>query len=148
MTLIRRNENLPVLSGFLNDFFRNDWLDFANRNYSRPNTTLPSVNIKENNNGFELEMAAPGLSKEDFNISVNEGVLIISSEKSTETESKEGSEYTRREFSYQSFCRSFSLPESADDDRVAAKYENGILTVSIPKKEAIKSKSERKIAIE
>jgi HSP20 family protein len=147
MTLIRRNENLPVLSGFLNDFFRNDWLDFANKNFSGTNTTLPSVNIKETKESFEVEMAAPGLNKNDFKISLNRGIMTISSEKNTENETKEG-EYTRREFSYQSFCRSFSLPESADYEKVGAKYENGLLVISIPKKEEEKIKAERTIEIQ
>ncbi len=147
MTLIRRNENYPVLSNILNDFFRNDWLDFSNRNYSLTNTTLPSVNIKESEEAFIVEMAAPGLDKNDFKISLNSGTLMISSEKKSENEVKEDSQYSRREFSYQSFCRSFSLPESADAEKISARYENGILLVNIPKREEIKRNLERTIEI-
>lgn len=147
MTLIRRNENYPVLSNILNDFFRNDWLDFSNRNYSLTNTTLPSVNIKESDDAFIVEMAAPGLDKNDFKISLNSGTLMISSEKKSENEVKEDSRYSRREFSYQSFCRSFSLPESADAEKISARYENGILLVNIPKREEIKRNLERTIEI-
>ena len=147
MTLIRRNENYPVLSNILNDFFRNDWLDFSNRNYSLTNTTLPSVNIKESDDAFIVEMAAPGLDKNDFKISLNSRTLMISSEKKSENEVKEDSQYSRREFSYQSFCRSFSLPESADAEKISARYENGILLVNIPKREEIKRNLERTIEI-
>lgn len=147
MTLIRRNENYPVLSNILNDFFRNDWLDFSNRNYSLTNTTLPSVNIKESEEAFIVEMAAPGLDKNDFKISLNSGTLMISSEKKSENEVKEDSRYSRREFSYQSFCRSFSLPESADAEKISARYDNGILLVNIPKREEIKRNLERTIEI-
>lgn len=147
MTLIRRNENYPVLSNILNDFFRNDWLDFSNRNYSLTNTTLPSVNIKESEEAFIVEMAAPGLDKNDFKISLNSRTLMISSEKKSENEVKEDSQYSRREFSYQSFCRSFSLPESADAEKISARYENGILLVNIPKREEIKRNLERTIEI-
>lgn len=136
MTLIRRNQNLPVFSNFFNDFF------------DQTNTTLPSVNIKEGNDGFVVEVAAPGLEKEDFKISIDRGVLNISSEKSLENESKNEERFTRREFSYQSFCRSFSLPDSADSDKIGAKYEKGILYVSIPKKEEAKPKPARTIEIE
>ena len=147
MTLIRRNENYPVLSNILNDFFRNDWLDFSNRNYSLTNTTLPSVNIKESEEAFIVEMAAPGLDKNDFKISLNSGTLMISSEKKSENEVKEDSRYSRREFSYQSFCRSFSLPEGADAEKISARYDNGILLVNIPKREEIKRNLERTIEI-
>lgn len=136
MTLIRRDQNLPVFSNFFNDFFY------------QTNTTLPSVNIKEGNDGFVVEVAAPGLEKEDFKISIDRGVLNISSEKSLENESKNEERFTRREFSYQSFCRSFSLPDSADSDKIGAKYENGILYVSIPKREEAKPKPARTIEIE
>ncbi|MEZ7885511.1 MAG: Hsp20/alpha crystallin family protein [Bacteroidales bacterium] len=148
MTLIRRNENLPMWSNFINDFLNNDWLDWSHKNFSLTNTTLPSVNIKEGPEGFEVEMAAPGMEKGDFKISVNQGILSISSEKKMENETKEGEQFTRREFSYQSFCRSFSLPLSVDSEKIAAKYDNGILTVSIPKREEAKPKPERTIEIE
>ncbi|MPN05885.1 Alpha-crystallin [bioreactor metagenome] len=88
------------------------------------------------------------MEKGDFKISVNQGILSISSEKKMENETKEGEQFTRREFSYQSFCRSFSLPLSVDSEKIAAKYDNGILTVSIPKREEAKPKPERTIEIE
>lgn len=147
MSLIRRNETYPAWSNFLNEFFDRDWMDWTNRNFSNTNTTLPSVNVKESADGFEVDMAAPGLEKKDFKIEINHGVLTISSEKKVENETKNGQQFTRREFSYQSFSRSFTLPETVDGDKISAKYENGILKVSIPKKEEAKPKPAKTIEI-
>lgn len=138
MTLIRRNENFPMWTNIFNDIFSHDWNDWSLRNYSMTNTTLPSVNIKETENEYEVEVAAPGMEKSDFRVEVNQGILSISSEKRSEKESDEEGKYTRREFSYQSFCRSFSLPNSVDSEKIFAKYESGILKVVIPKKEEAK----------
>lgn len=128
-------------------FFENDLFDWSNRNYSNTNTTLPAVNIKEDKDGFEVEMSAPGLDKKDFKIELNNSVLTISSEKKVENETKEGQQFTRREFSYQSFSRSFTLPETVEGEKIGAKYENGILSVSIPKKEEAKPKPVKQIEI-
>ncbi len=144
MTLARFSSQYPSL---FDRFFENDWFDWANRNYSNTNTTLPSVNIKESSDNFEVEVAAPGLGKTDFNIELNHDVLTISSDKKVENETKEGQNFTRREFSYQSFSRSFTLPNTADSDKIQAKYDNGILTVVIPKKEEAKPKPARQISI-
>ncbi|NPA69122.1 MAG: Hsp20/alpha crystallin family protein [Chlorobi bacterium] len=143
MTLARFNQ----LPGLFDQFFENDLFDWSNKNFSSTNTTLPSVNIKESNEGFEVEMAAPGLDKKDFKIELNGDILTISSEKKVENETKEGEMFTKREFSYQSFSRSFTLPNTVDDSKIKAKYENGILRVSIPKKEEAKPKPAKKIAI-
>ena len=115
--------------------------------FSATNTTLPSVNIKESNEDFEVEVAAPGLNRDDFKIEVEHGLLRISSEKEVSNETADGQHFTQREFSYQSFCRSFTLPNSADSDKIGAKYENGILKISIPKKEEAKPRPPRKIEI-
>lgn len=147
MSLIRRTESYPAWSNFLNEFFDRDWMDWNNRNFSNTNTTLPSVNVKESADGFEVDMAAPGLEKKDFKIEINHGTLTISSEKKVENETKTGQQFTRREFSYQSFSRSFTLPETVDGDKISAKYENGILKVSIPKKEEAKPKPAKTIEI-
>lgn len=128
-------------------FFENDMFDWSNRNYSNTNTTLPAVNIKEDEGGFEVEMSAPGFEKKDFKIELNNSVLTISSEKNAENETKEEQQFTRREFSYQSFSRSFTLPETAESEKIEAKYENGILSVKIPKKEDAKSKPVKQIEI-
>ncbi len=95
---------------------------------------IPAVNIKEENDKFVLEMAAPGLKKDDFNINLDNYVLTISSEKKEEAK-EDKDNYTRREFLYTSFSRSFTLPKTVDIDKIKADYKNGILTVTLPKKE-------------
>jgi HSP20 family protein len=147
MSLIKRNENYPAWSNFFNDFFDRDWMDWTTRNFSDTNTTLPSVNIIEGSDSYEVDMAAPGLEKKDFKIELNHGVLKISSEKKTENETKKGKKFTRREYSYQSFSRSFTMPHTVESEKISAKYENGILKVVIPKKDEAKTKPVRTIAI-
>lgn len=144
MTLSRISNNYPSL---FDQLFDTDLFDWSNRNYSETNTTLPSVNIKENADEFKVEMAVPGFEKKDFKIELNHNVLTISSEKKVENEAKEGERFTRREYSYQSFSRSFTLPDSANGDKISAKYDNGILNVEIPKREEAKPKPMRQIAI-
>ncbi|MBN2766392.1 MAG: Hsp20/alpha crystallin family protein, partial [Paludibacteraceae bacterium] len=124
-----------------------DMFDWSNRNFSNTNTTIPSVNIKENADAFMVEVAAPGFEKGDFKIELNLNTLSISSEKKVENETREGEVFTKREFSYQSFSRSFTLPQIADGDRIEANYQNGILTVLIPKREEAKPKPARMIEI-
>jgi HSP20 family protein len=147
MSLIKRENYSPTWPGFFNDFLNRDWYDWSNQNFSLTNTTIPSVNIKENENEFEVEMAAPGMTKDDFRIELNNSVLTISSEKQSENKSKEGENVTRREFSYQSFSRSFTLPVIVETDKITAKYENGLLRVNIPKKEEAKPKPLKQIKV-
>ncbi len=148
MTLVKRNEMIPTMwSNLFNDFFTRDWNDWSLLNYSDTNTTLPSVNIKDTPDAYEVEMAAPGMEKKDFKIELNNDLLTISSERKDEKESKEGESYTRREFSYQSFSRSFTLPGIVERDKISAKYENGVLKINIPKKEEAKPKPAKQIAI-
>ena len=144
MSLVRFSNQMPSL---FDRFLENDLFDWTNRNFSSTNTTLPAINIKEDENGFEVEMSAPGLDKKDFEIELNNNVLTISSEKKVENETKEGQRFTRREFSYQSFRRSFNLPETVDNDKIEAKYENGILKLNIPKREEAKPKPAKQIEI-
>ena len=144
MTLMRFSNQHPSL---FDRFFDNNLFDWSNRNFSNTNTTLPSVNIKESNDNFEVEMAAPGFTKNDFKIELNHDLLTISSEKEIENETKEGQQFSLREFSFQSFSRSFTLPNSADSEKIVAKYENGILLITIPKKEEARPKPSRQIAI-
>jgi len=144
MSLVRFSNQMPSV---FDRFFENDMFDWSNRNFSNTNTTLPAVNIKEDKDGFEVEMSAPGLDKKDFKIELNNSVLTISSEKEVESETKEGQQFTRREFSYQSFSRSFTLPETVEGEKIKAKYENGVLSVSIPKKEEAKPKPVKQIEI-
>ncbi len=147
MALLRRTDLMPVWANLVNDFFSNELSDWTSRHYSDTNTTLPAVNIKETNDSFVVEMAAPGMAKEDFKIELNHDLLTISSEKKDEKETKEGETYTRREYSYQSFSRSFTLPNTADSEKISAKYENGVLTLDIPKKEEAKPKPAKQISI-
>jgi len=144
MTLVRYKNEIP---GLLANFFNNDLENFGLSNFSATNTTLPSVNIKENPEGFEVEVAAPGFDKKDFNIELDGDVLTISSEKQIENETQENERFTKREFSYQSFTRSFTLPEVVESDKITAKYDNGILHITIPKKEEAKPKPVKQIAV-
>jgi HSP20 family protein len=147
MSLIKRENYWPALPGFFNDFINRDWYDWSNQNFSLTNTTIPSVNIKETENEFEVDMAAPGMVKDDFKIELKNNVLTISSEKQSESQSTERKNVTRREFSYQSFSRSFNLPVFVETDQITAKYENGILRVNIPKKEEARPKPMKQIKV-
>lgn len=144
MLVLRNTNQVPSL---FDRFFDGDMFDWSNRNFSNTNTTIPSVNIKENTDAFMVEVAAPGFEKDDFKIELNLNTLSISSEKKVENETREGEVFTKREFSYQSFSRSFTLPQIADGDRIEANYQNGILTVLIPKREEAKPKPARMIEI-
>jgi HSP20 family protein len=138
MTLMKRNELFPTWSKFFNDFADKDIFDYSNRHFSNT-TTLPAVNILEDDGAYTVEMAVPGMEKADFRINLENKMLCIASEKKSESEKKEDN-YSRKEFSYQSFSRSFSLPDSADESKIDAKYQNGILIINIPKKEEAKPK--------
>jgi HSP20 family protein len=147
MSLIKRENYLPTWSNFFNDFLNRDWYDWSNQNFSLTNTTIPAVNIKESENEFEVDMAAPGMVKDDFRLELNNNVLTISSEKQSESHSDKEKNITRSEFSYQSFSRSFTLPAIVETDAITAKYENGILRVNIPKKEEAKPKPMKQITV-
>ena len=137
-SLIRRNRNFfPAFSRLWDDddYFNRGMINW-DTNFSNSDATLPAVNIKETENSYDVEMAAPGLKKDDFKIELDSNVLTISSEKSEETQEGNGNEkYSRREFSYQSFQRSFTLPkEVVDEDKIEAHYREGVLQLRIPKK--------------
>jgi HSP20 family protein len=109
-------------------------------------SSMPAVNIREDEKNYALELAVPGIEKKDLKIDINEDVLSISSETKNESEeNKDG--YKRKEFSYSSFCRSFYIPENVNRDKIEANYKDGILTVGIPKQEEEKSKITRQIKI-
>lgn len=145
---MRNNSLLPSMSRFMDDDW-NNLFDWRNRNYSPSTTTLPSVNVKETKDEFVVEMAAPGMKKEDFDIQLDNNMLTIRSERKHENEQKdEDGKYSRREFSYQSFQRSFNLDQQVvDDDNISATYEDGILSLTIPKKEEAKEKPPRSIEV-
>ena len=144
MSLVKFSNLYPSL---FDRFIENDMFDWTNKNYSNTNTTLPSVNIKESPEAFEVEVAAPGFEKTDFNIEQNNDILTVSSEKKIEKETKDNEQFTKKEFSYQSFSRSFTLPVTVESEKITAKYENGILKIVIPKKEEAKPKPIKQIAI-
>lgn len=106
----------------------------------------PAVNIIESKEGFKLEVAAPGLAKEDFTIKLDQNKLTISSNKESKEEQKE-ERYVRREFASYSFSRSFSLPQTVDQDKIEASHANGILTINIPRKEEAKQKEPRMVSV-
>ncbi len=110
--------------------------------------TIPAVNIKETLEAFQVEMAAPGMNKKDFKVKLEGNRLIIRSEKNNQTVEKEDGKYTCKEFSYQSFQRTFDLPkEAVDADKIKAKYEDGVLHLLIPKKEEAKQKQPKLIQV-
>ncbi len=141
--MLVKSKSVPVMPTIFDDFFR----DWSSTNFSDTNTSLPAVNIKENEDEFTVEVAVPGMEKKDFQIDLDNDVLTISSEKKLENEeSKEN--YTRREYSYQSFKRSFNLPKNVvDSDKIKATYKNGELSISIPKREEAKPKPARLIEV-
>lgn len=147
--LVRRNGSLlPSLTSSIFDsgkFFGPGLFDFDG-DLPEDISNVPSVNISENEKEFTLELAAPGLARNDFKVEVENRTLTISAEK--EEEKKEEKEnYKRREFSYSGFCRSFELPENILSDKIDAKYENGILRLSLPKKEVSISKPAKQIKV-
>lgn len=148
MSLVKRNGTMPTaVPGFFDDFFGRELFNWKNNNFSDTRTTVPAVNIKENGEQFEVEVAAPGMNKEDFKITLDRDNLTISSAKQHE-ETKTDDGYTRREFSYQSFSRSFELPRDvADSENIKATYDQGLLRVIIPKKEEAKQKAPKTIQI-
>ncbi|MEH6306683.1 Hsp20/alpha crystallin family protein [Olivibacter sp. CPCC 100613] len=143
MSLVRRT-SFPSL---FDDFFNRDLLNWDKGNFSALNVTVPSVNIKETADSYEVEMAAPGMNKNDFKVELDGNLLTISSSKELNDEKKEEG-YARKEFSYQSFQRSFNFPKDVvDEDKIEAKYENGLLQLTVPKKEEAKRKGPRLINI-
>ncbi|MDR2287299.1 MAG: Hsp20/alpha crystallin family protein [Prevotellaceae bacterium] len=126
MNLVRRNQNwLPEV---FNDLFSNDWM-------LRANATAPAINVIESENDYRIEVAAPGMTKNDFCVRIDDdNNLVISMEKKSENSEKNGNAlYLRREFSYSKFEQKMILPKNADKEKIAAKMENGVLDVSIPK---------------
>jgi HSP20 family protein len=133
-----------------NDFFNSDFLtprlfDFEG-NYFNGGASTPLANISETNKEYKVDVSVPGMKKDDFKIDVENGVLSITSEKEEE-KNEDDKNYKRQEFSYSSFCRTFSLPENVDENNISAKYDNGILQVVIPKKEVTETKPKKQIKV-
>jgi HSP20 family protein len=140
-----RASNFPSLSTWFDDFSLVDFPSLVSSNFNM-GISLPKVNIKEVADAFIVEMAVPGLKKSDFNINLENKILSISAELKEAEESQE-EEYTRREFGYSSFKRTFTLPETVNDSKINASYNDGILHVYLPKKEEAKQKPPKTIEI-
>jgi len=149
-TIAKRNGSLPTL---LSDFFSpatvlgRDFFDMDPDFFqSRLGINLPSANITETPKEFKLELAAPGLERKDFDIEVNNKILMISAEKEVEKRD-EKNEYSRKEYSFNSFSRSFTLPDNIKEGNIDAKYENGVLKIVLPKMKETPVKTSHKIAV-
>ena len=133
MKLAKRNDDWGFPSVW-EDFFNSDLFNLPA--IASRGMTVPAVNITETDTEFVLELAAPGMKKSDFHVNIDRNVLAVSPEKEEEKEEKEKN-YTRKEFSYNSFQRSFTLPESVNQEKIDAKYVNGVLKFILPKKEEV-----------
>jgi len=140
LPVIRTRSEMPH---WIEEFFGNDFFN----NEPVVNASVPSVNVIESNDNFKIEVAAPGLKKDDFKIELDNKLLKISSERKNEDERKEGEKILRREFSYCSFKRTFALPDTVEPGKIEAIHENGILTVVIPKREEAKLQPVKEIKI-
>ncbi len=149
MTIVKRNGNLQHhFPQLFDDFFNRDIFNWGLTNYSDTNTTIPAVNIKETTDSYEVEVAAPGMNKKDFSVQLEGNMLTISSEKELHKEQNDNVRYAAREFSYQSFSRTFTLQKDVmDTEKIQATYEDGVLHLVIPKKEEAKQKGPRRIEI-
>ena len=141
MVPARHNQNW--MPDIFNDFFDNTWME-------RPKATAPAINVLETPEAYQLELAAPGMTKADFDIHLDEdGDLVINMEKKSSENEKQKGHYVRREFSYTKFQQTMLLPEDADREAVSAKVENGVLTVNIPKIKKVElEKAKKEITVE
>ena len=140
----KRNYNQEWLPSIFNDFFDNEWM-------AKANATAPAINVIESDKDYKVEVAAPGMTKEDFNIHLSEdNELVITMEKKNEKkeEDKENKKYLRREFSYSKFQQSLVLPDDVEKDKIEAAVNNGVLTIDLPKRQPEeKAKVNRNIEI-
>lgn len=130
------------LPGIFNDFFGNEWV-------AKANTTAPAINIIENEKAYEVELAAPGLAKDDFKVEVDDNdqlVITVQNKKEDEEKDKKG-RYLRREFSYSQFQQTMILPENVDKEQIKASQKDGVLTVVIPKKPVAAAKTPKQIEV-
>lgn len=151
MALLKTNGNRTLFPALVDDFFNTDVfftprLIDVNGGLNGLIENIPSANITETNDAYKIQVAAPGLEKKDFKIEVENGLLSVSAEKQTE-EKEEKENYSRREFSYNSFSRTFSLPENSVSDKLEAKYDKGILSLTLPKKEITLTKPKKEIKV-
>ncbi len=149
MSLIKFNNKRRLFPSWANDslksFLSSD--DFFNNDFFEEDSLMPVMNVKEHDDDFEIEFAAPGFSKKDFEVTINDNILNVSGEKKQELEEKE-EDYTRKEFSYNSFKRSLTLPKTVNTDQdIKATYKNGILTLNLHKNEEAKEQPQRVIEV-
>lgn len=144
-TLVKRNRvSFPTL---VNDLLDTNIFDLNSDMFKLPATKMsPSVNVTETSKEFKVDVAAPGLEKKDFKVEIENGVLSVSAEKQDEKEEKDKN-WIRQEFSYNQFSRSFQLPENTLTDKIDAKYENGVLKISLPKKEVVISNPKKEVKV-
>ena len=125
MMPVRRNQTW--LPSIFNDFFDNDWME-------KTNVTAPAINVTENDKEYNVEVAAPGMTKEDFNIHIDEeNNLVITMEKKNDKNEEDGKRYLRREFSYTKFQQAMILPEDVEKEKISASVNNGVLDIHLPK---------------
>lgn len=145
MMPVRKYNNQEWFPSIFNDFFDNDWV-------AKVNTSTPAINVIEDENAYKVEVAAPGMTKDDFNIHLDEdNELVISMEKKSENEqkSKDNKKYLRREFSYSKFQQSLVLPDNVDKEKISASVADGVLTLELPKMtQDQREKQNRKIEIQ
>lgn len=141
--LIKKSEQVPSL---FDDFFKpwNEWFD--NGGLWNKTMNMPAVNITENKDRYEVSLAVPGMKKNDFNIDVDGNMITISCEKEETKEEKE-KKFTKKEYNYSSFSRSFTLPDEVNKEKIEANYEDGLLKISLPRKEEAKKDSAKHIAV-
>lgn len=150
-TLIRRNGDL--FPSVFSDFFSTQPLlgaNFFDVDFdllpARLGVNVPLANVTETDKDYLIALAVPGMKREDFKVEMENGQLSISAEKKEEKKESD-KEYTRQEYSYESFCRTFSLPDNSKPEKIVAKYENGVLNVTVPKKEVTPTKAKKEIAV-
>lgn len=145
--LARRNQNdlMPSFDTWIDDFFSGDFNHMFNR-LARTGVSLPAVNISESHEGYHLEMATPGLRKEDIHVTLQDQTLVISAEKKSESTSSDRN-LRRQEFSCSTFKRAFTLPENVDSDKLLCAYEDGVLKLDIPKRLSQQAGGARSIEI-
>ncbi len=145
MSLIKFNERFPLSTSVFNNFLNAD--DFFNDDFFAKDSLMPAMNVREKENNFEVELAAPGFTKKDFKVTIDNNGLHISADKKVEKEEQEKG-FLCKEFSYNSFKRSLKLPESVNlDNKVKANYENGVLKMNLLKKEVAKIMPKRVIEV-
>jgi len=133
---------------YIDDFFNDTYRRMVgSQNVDHEGITVPSANIQTADSGYLIEIAAPGFKREEFKIEIDQNILNISGERKVSTSDAEASKYSRKEFNYLTFNRSFTLPETAEEDKISAIYEDGILKVMIPVKDTVEEEAPRKIMV-